>query len=353
MAINLTIGNNGIFTRAQHAVDKYEQASINEQDELNKATNFIEQYMNGDNQKDVTLVSMYYQAIADNCTNADGSCKREDHLHIGDYLDFKNPTKGTAIANKEDTGENTDQYYTISENKNQLNWRVLGIDNDTGGIKLISGTPLKSEENNGYLTMQAAEAYVTGYLVPDKISNELYGTQNYVEKARSVKIEDINEVLGVEDDEIADLDYQAEYFKYGDVYSIYGYTPESYLNGEEQSTISGKVTGYAYRVSVENGTEVEIDNQRIYDMLFKDTENYSGYMLASQGITTDEFNAFFGVGGVETLYDGVGIIFFSSCFASYGGSSSTSNAIRPVIILENDVKANQIKKIEDPIEETW
>ena len=57
VAISLTIGSNGIFTRAGNAVDRYEIASADEQDELNKAVNFIDDYMNekvtdgGDNKK--------------------------------------------------------------------------------------------------------------------------------------------------------------------------------------------------------------------------------------------------------------------------------------------------------------
>ena len=49
VAINLTIGNNGIFTRAQNATAKYEEASLNEQDEMDKAVNFIDKYINGGN----------------------------------------------------------------------------------------------------------------------------------------------------------------------------------------------------------------------------------------------------------------------------------------------------------------
>ena len=47
VAINLTIGENGIFTRAQNATDKWQEAEVNEQDELNKAINTIDDYMNG------------------------------------------------------------------------------------------------------------------------------------------------------------------------------------------------------------------------------------------------------------------------------------------------------------------
>ena len=47
VAINLTIGNNGIFTRAQNATQKWEEASKNEQDEMDKVSNFLDEYMNG------------------------------------------------------------------------------------------------------------------------------------------------------------------------------------------------------------------------------------------------------------------------------------------------------------------
>ncbi len=47
VAINLTIGENGIFTRAQNATEKWQEAEVNEQDELNKAVNAIDDYMNG------------------------------------------------------------------------------------------------------------------------------------------------------------------------------------------------------------------------------------------------------------------------------------------------------------------
>ncbi len=47
VAINLTIGNNGIFTRAQNATQKWEEASKNEQDEIDKVSNFLDDYMNG------------------------------------------------------------------------------------------------------------------------------------------------------------------------------------------------------------------------------------------------------------------------------------------------------------------
>lgn len=56
IAINLTIGQNGIFTKSQYATNKYEQASINEQKELNKAIDFIDELsMKLNDGKDTTM----------------------------------------------------------------------------------------------------------------------------------------------------------------------------------------------------------------------------------------------------------------------------------------------------------
>ena len=64
VAISLTIGSNGIFTRAGDATEKYEQASRNEEEEMKKAENLIDDYLNGkggsqgggDDQKDEVIV---------------------------------------------------------------------------------------------------------------------------------------------------------------------------------------------------------------------------------------------------------------------------------------------------------
>lgn len=47
VAINLTIGNNGIFKRAELATNKWNEASQDEQKEMDKAANFIDDYING------------------------------------------------------------------------------------------------------------------------------------------------------------------------------------------------------------------------------------------------------------------------------------------------------------------
>ena len=64
----------------------------------------------------LTLAEMYDKAVADGCTNENGNCTDpEHHLHIGDYVDYKNPTSGSKRANATDTGYDTDQIYEASD----------------------------------------------------------------------------------------------------------------------------------------------------------------------------------------------------------------------------------------------
>ena len=56
VAINLTIGENGIFTRAQDATNKWQEAEVNEQHEMNGVVNFIENYNKNQGPKKVADV---------------------------------------------------------------------------------------------------------------------------------------------------------------------------------------------------------------------------------------------------------------------------------------------------------
>ena len=47
VTINLTVGDNGLFRRAQNAADTWQMAEQNEQQEMDKAADFLERYKNG------------------------------------------------------------------------------------------------------------------------------------------------------------------------------------------------------------------------------------------------------------------------------------------------------------------
>ncbi len=301
-----------------------------------------------------TLVDMYDKAIADNCTNQDGNCTNRRHLHIGDYVDYKNPTSGVKTAEKEKTGYTSNQVYEAS--KNQLNWRVLGKDNTTGGIKLISGRPMKSNNSatDPYLHLYGAK----GYLNSETVLNDLcslytthYGT------ARSINRDDVNQITGITTEEkIKEFNKGPTWWEskqYGETYSFENhYTPQSWLNGKQLIAIVGTVNTYAYTVNSGDEPVVNLANERAYKMLFENVDK-AYFWLASHSTYANSAAESFCVGGVFEDKD-VARIDSSVLFYSSGGyERGTYYGIRPVISLKSSVTEKEIPKVADKTEETW
>ncbi len=255
------------------------------------------------------LVTMFKKALEDNCTNADGSCTREDHLHIGDYVDYKNPTGGEYTVPENELGYEQAQKYLVSQN--QLNWRVLGMEGtgDNEYIKLIAGSPMKQskpdgsgtiEEGDGpYLFMRGAKAYINAVKQLNNIC-ALYKT-DLATKAESVNVKDIDKLTGIASDNeetyktnirkynFDAYDINGNILKnYGDQYSLTDqYTPE---NPTTRTTIEGTINGYSYRInsSFEVCESVTMENNRVFKMLFDKTQsNERKYWLDSVGVLYD------------------------------------------------------------------
>ncbi len=361
-------GENGILTRAQNAADAYEQASQDEQDAINDLEGWMNGYLNGNNQGK-TLVEMYDSG----------------ELNIGDYVDYKNPTSGSYTAYATDTGVDdqgfefygyiTDQVYDVANN--QLNWRVLGKDEATGGIKLIAGSPMKSNtvaqgEEIPYLFMYGAKAYMNGVNILNSIG-ALYKNE-YATSARSVNIDDINAITGVTtEDNIKNMNaaqfLDSNCLQYGTVYNYTNqYTPESWLNGKNKvTTISDTVDGYIYTINSQVSEEspyVSLSNTRVYDMLFDNIEYKKGknYWLASSG--TYGWQSFIGYslgivskGLGDLVYGNSANCAFTGLVAFFdsddGASYEYYGGVRPVVILNPNVTEEQVPVIEDKTEETW
>ncbi len=323
-----------------------------------------------------TLVEMYNQAQKDNCTNSDGSCTNAEHLHIGDYVNLANPEGGKIDISATDSGMDnaglegiTAQTFEISKtnNKNQLNWRVLG-ENENGEIELIAGSPMKSNntlggEENPYLYLYGAKAYENGKTILDNIC-ELYKTKDktgYISSARSVNQKDIDKVVGLNSiDEINNVNLATPI---GKEYNFPDhYTPSSWLNGKTKTLVSGKSEGYAYTVNSkmdENAPSVTV-NDRIFKMLFENTEidfekptkGGRRYWLASRSVSSDSGVAFFCLGMARTN-GGVSYACGRCMFYSFGDECDYGFAVRPVVSLKSSVTNSQVQKITDKTEDTW
>ena len=369
IALNLTIGQNGIFSRAQTAANTWRNAESNEQLAMGELEDWMAGYLEGNGGTEVpaegTLVRMFLNAEADGCDGT--SCSDpENHLHVGDYLQLNTPTSGSSdVATSALTGYSSNQTYTISSTKNNnIRWRVLGVDSTIGGIKLIMETPLESDNADGLLYMYGAQAYETGYLVPDQISEELFGNMQYVEEARSMKVEDMNELFHMANSEIGEYDLfsleNGTGTDYGETYSYdNAYTPSSYLaeknnnepEGTRAGTITGTIDGYYYAVASQDmegiGAPYKIaDNQAEYELIFgSESSQMPACFLSSRGVFSDSRNAYFGPGAVVSDED-IGIVasVLDDLFGSDGGEYAYSAYVRSIISLESGVTIQQVPK---------
>ena len=398
VTITMLFGENGIIKKAQEAKEATERDQQETQQGMQDLAGQISSVLNGEViAPPGSLLAMYRQAVAETCDNAGGSCTNPNHLHIGDYVNYVEPTSGSYPVTSEKSGMKTsnsttdypitddmEQTYTLSATKNNVNWRVLGIDKTTGGVKLIAADPIERDAIEGvsdpYLYLYGAEAYVNG---PTEMNNicEMYLNPTYATKARSVNMDDIDEVTGI----ITDDQKKATNFwtldglsQLGTSYSFENqYTPERWLEkkakeAEEKgetikgTKISDKVTGYAYPVfktqeeaeaaASELGslTPVVLSNRRAYNMLFDNT-NYgeqAPYWLASRGVLADSDFAYFGPGFVAAVGGLTRAISAGSYFRSTGDALGVCLAVRPVVVLKSDVLASAVPKIADQ-ESTW
>ena len=335
-----------------------------------------------------TLAYMYEKA--EGCTKTDGSCTNAEHLHIGDYVNLANPEEGKIDISATDSGMDnaglegiTAQTFEISKtnNKNQLNWRVLG-ENENGEIELIAGSPMKSNntldsKENPYLYLYGAKAYENGKTILDNIC-ELYKTKDitgYISSARSVNQKDIDKVVGLNSiDEIKNVNIDAYYGNknIGEEYNFPDhYTPSSWLNGKKTTSVKGEVDGYYYSVNSKvdgyyNSVNSKVDddvpsvtvNDRIFKMLFENTDATSRtkggrrYWLASRSVRSYSDRALFCLGTAYAICD-VSNAGSDGMFDSDGGVYDGGFAVRPIVSLKSSVTNSQVQKITDKKETTW
>lgn len=243
-----------------------------------------------------TLVEMFKQAQADNCT--DTNCGNQNHLHIGDYLNYtpSDSSATTGVLTEQETGyTDEEQKYTVNTS---TKWRVLGLNEAGDQILLTTESPIQKDGDNPYLILKGAESYMSCVNTLKKICN-IYANPDLATKARSMTIDDINYALGIEVDEetntmhkIGDttpLEEYEGYFgeEYTYTYKVGDYAPENYMNDAHQKKAGDSVDGNAYYYSYDI-VDTSTTNPTLYELLFDGTtssDNYAkSYWLASPGV---------------------------------------------------------------------
>ena len=363
VTLNLAIGNNGILKSAEESSNTYANRTKEEISMMQEIETTVEDKTG----EDTTLIGMY----------------KSGRIKIGDYLNYEIPKEGEFISSKNgnETSNGFDsQKYNVNNNGHNINWRVLGLEDNDGRLTtnisegkhllLISGSPVKKEINNEsekdynkdpYLYMGKAESFVNGERILNGISS-IYVNGKYAERGRSISAEDINKILGIEiadgkvfEKQDTNKNNIDELRNLGNTYTYCedDYSATSFLNNKKTAIENGedKIVGTGYIYGVEKYKEINIGSTTIGELLFNDASfdnnNSKSYWLASKGITINK-KVIFSLGMMS--YDK--IITGNENFNSKGDWNVQGFCVRPIITLKSDTTIEDLHVI-DCEEEKW
>ena len=283
-----------------------------------------------------TLADMYC-AIED--------CTDEEHLHKGDYVNYTPKTEKTVYA--PDKGEGIGKYtgYTggtaeQSIPQENLNWRVLGKDND-GNILLISGAP--TEKGLGFKGYVAYNNYET---VLNDTCKALYSNTDLGATASSLTMDDIDTYLGgnaFKKENYGGGSSSEGGYGYQNANAItskFTYNKDTNTLAKADTTIPAKsLTSNAYYYSIED-TITDSKNKEILQGTNSAKPYY--YWVASRSVKVGSDNATWCVDYVG--YGKVGA-YYNLCYSD-GYEVGGSICLRPVVSLPSSITIDQVSKIE-------
>ena len=342
------VNGDGIIGKAKEAGSSYNEKAGEENTELARQLGLIEGAL-GEKTK----------ANGGWTDNGDGTfTKGSVTVAVGDYVNYNEGTgtpytpdiaKGagtSCIDTNEDLMPDTLQTSEVSTE--DLNWRVLGID-ENGRLELIS-----AESTTAQLALCGAKGYKNAETVINEMCNSLYGKGTGAASARSLNIEDIYKFDPTRDN--------PTYWKYGYADGYVRVKQATDENDKDFSDIStwdksgvfmmgtmqmGTPQTEMYGID-EDGTEWKIDAE--HSTLTKVLKTSSNIMyglgennkeelftptswLASHSVDANALTAFFYVRLVNS-----GHVSLSNLYNSGDGAYGGSWAVRPVVTLKSDVQ---------------
>ena len=368
VAIAAVVDGDGLFSKTRQATETYENAAREEGDTIQSMINQIDEYL-GNAEEGETLVEAF---------NA-GKIKVGDY--ITNYNDkVTNKSKEVSIEENE-TGVEGTQTYKFDTN---TTWRVLGLNENGTQLVITTGSPIRRNGADPYLHLASGESYYytndeyTDDNILDRIC-EIYET-DLAQETRSMRIEDINMLLGLEfneetgklykkDDLTTELPVQsfvgAEYEYVGGDYAFENYMKEKYPENTEYQSLESKeagdvVSGTAYWYPYERGDSTETNpilegvDEKLYEVLFDGTleeDRYAkSYWLASPGVYAPlERRCNFGPGAV---FDGF-VARGHNSFYSGGRFHVLWFGVRPVVYLKSNILLKDVTISSSGSEAEW
>lgn len=365
VSITMLSGDNGILKQAVVAREKTKNATDNEIETMEKLTDSIEGFENGETKL------TWEEAEKGKFKCSDGTI-----VNFGDYVAYD---EGTAIAhNILDTnkgiGTDCGKVGTPNEFKlltdedlapQDLKWRALGV-NKNGQLELISDNPESAARDvpNARLIYLGYEAgYLNSSNNLNNYCNQLYGKGTYASSARSLNIDDVNNLItdgyNPKNDNVNNIGYGTKWkYYYDPLYFSIRYSNLTDLGfwSDWQTTSGGntfRVPGDTDSQVIKSGQNEGETNARILEntcytytladhmdenvakLIGNGTDVISSQFLASSCVKcTSECAEFI----VSTLYDGK-LCDDLALYKSNGYDRTPYSAnVRPIVTLSHNVK---------------
>ena len=273
-------------------------------------------------------------------------------VSVGDYVAYDagnnhSYTSQTGTGSSHGNGSGN-QIFTSSSS---VKWRVLGWDDETGGVMLISESPIGNFALKGAIGYLYAEqelneickiyGYGTGantnkkfsYVTGDAVEGTKVGTITG-SSARSINVDDVNRICGV----IPSVKLKKNYGKAQYTKEIY-YPTTSQSLGYSLTSVSRTDVYTDYNYVALNYLS---NTSAIYKILFKNISNLNDieYWLSSRSVFSDAYLSSFAIRFIEkgevssTDAGGVGYNdkYYCDKISSFG--------LRPIVFLKSTLQTN-------------
>ena len=317
-----SLTNTGIFKRAQEAKNAMENAEAEQALILNEYENELNSYYTPESKPQIKL---------------------SDAVKVGNYVEYKpdnvsnTDTKYTTLISNLGTYSGSTENTTSTLTQENLNWRVLDIQN--GQVRLISEVPTTSK-----IYLKGYNGYNNSVKLLDDTCTTLYSNSNLSIKVQNLKIEDITKYMNTQPTEDTTT-YSPSNKLYANMLlkekgqTVNG-TQGTELDISEQTefinqTTKTEVNSWQLKNNFWYQT-INIDyfiNSIYYKLFLNNGSDYPQYWISSRCILADSENASFIVRRVND-----GGIYGHAAFSSNNFENPYECAFRPVITLNSNVQ---------------
>ena len=270
-------------------------------------------------------------------------------IEIGAYVNYK-PEE---LNEKElqTLKDNLNKYSGVSNDENNtmnpaikrddLKWRVLDIDETTGGVRLIS-----EKTTNSKIQLYGYDGYNNAVKLIDDACSTLYNNTKFASKVQNLKIADVTRYMTTQPTEDK-TEYKPKDIKIPNILKqeenqvVEGSTTHKigvseqteFITGSAQSSTSTLKKTYWSQNMTEDTSYIE---KIYYELFIKKDEQYYSYWLSSRCVFPSLGDAFFRVCTIndDKLY---------ACNLSYSNNLGYSGefTLRPVITLKSNIQLDE------------